>query len=359
MSDPIRIAVLRDVPTPADNDLGMNAMRLVLDEVNARGGLHGRPVELVLHDVERSAAGSHENVAAARVAWERIAGDDRVLAMIGPATTPCILDLHPLIEAQQIPAIHWAGTDRACGPWTFQFQAGYFPDEGPALAFLAAHKGLRSVACFRGEGDYGAAYLGPFKRAAERCGIAIAAELPLAPSGAGIAEAVAVARASGADGVVAMGLFFLGIPLAQAITATGWEVPCFGNCGFALAGARDTDARRALEGWIATDMLDPCNRVASDLFERYAARHGVNPGTASACFGHDLMQLMLEGIRLAPDLTRDGVRLGLEAVRDVPAATGGAGSWMGYGPDDRAALKGPRLFVFSEVTRDGLRRYPG
>ena len=67
---------------------------------------------------------------------------------------------------------------------------------------------------------------------------------------------------------------------------------------------------------------------------------------------------MLEGVRLAPDLTRAGLRRGLESVHDLAAATGGAGTRMGFGPQDRLALKGPRLFVFSEITEEGLRLYP-
>ncbi|KHK89837.1 ABC transporter substrate-binding protein [Novosphingobium malaysiense] len=358
MTAPVRIGVLRDVPTPPEHDLGMNAMRLALDAANASGGLHGRPIELVVAEAQRSAAGSHANVAATQAAWEALADDPRVLAMIGPSTTPCILALHPSIEAREMPAIHWAGTDRACGPWTFQFQAGSLSEEGPALAYLAAHKGLRKVACFRGSGDYGAAYLGPFRRAAEALGIAIAAELSLAPDGSDIDAAVAAARASGADAVVAMGLFFLGVPLARAITAQDWQVPCFGNCGFALAAARDAEARAALSGWIATDMVDPCNSVATDMFDRYAAHHGTRPAGASACFGYDLMQLMLAGVAHAPALTRAGIRAGLEAVRGLPCATGGAGSWMGFGPDERKALKGPRLFLFSAIAADGLHPVP-
>lgn len=355
MADPIRIGVLRDVPVPARGDFGMNAMRIALDAINAEGGLHTRPVEFVVSEVERSAAGSHENVQATLAAWEHLAGDESVLGVIGPSTTPAILGLHALIEERQVPVIHWAGTDRACGPWTFQFQAGYFPDEGPALAYHAAHQGISSVACFRGAGDYGRAYLEPFRRSATAAGIAIISEHEIAPSGDNIAAAVAGAKASGADAVVAMGLFFLGPRLAREIAAQGWTVPCMGNCGFALAAARSAEARDALRGWVSTDMFDPHNKVATDLFDAYEARHGERPTSASTCFGYDLARVMLEGIRLAPDLSRAGVREGLERVGNLPSATGGAGSWMGYGPQDRKALKGPRLFLFSRIGPDGVQ----
>jgi hypothetical protein len=165
--------------------------------------------------------------------------------------------------------------------------------------------------------------------------------------------------ASGADAVVAMGLFGQGMPLSKAIRERRWDVARYGNCGFALYGTTSDNAAELLEGWIAVDLFDLRNPVTADLLDRYAQAHGVRPRSATVCFARDLAKLMLEGIRLAPALTRAGLRRGLEAIRDVPAAAGGAGTRMSFGPADRMALKGPRIFLFNEITPSGLRPLPG
>jgi ABC-type branched-subunit amino acid transport system substrate-binding protein len=356
MSDAIRIGLLRDV-VGAGHDFGGNATRLAIDDANARGGVQGRPVELAVRAVER-AAGTHDNVAAAQAAWRELVHDEQVLGLIGPSTTPVALAVHQEVEATGVPAIHWAGTDQACGDWHFQFQAGYLPDEGPALAYLMAREGRRRVFCFRGEGGYGAAYLEPFLRAAEPLGLTIAGETAIPFGAQDLRAEVAAARASEADAVVAMGLFGAGLPLARAIREAGWSVACHGNCGFALIAALSAEARETLSGWVSTDMFDPHNGTNRKLLDAYAARYGVRPASASAAFGYDLARLMLEGLRLAPELTRAGLRRGLEQVRALPAATGGAGSWMAFGAHDRLALKGPRLFVFQRITPEGLTWLP-
>jgi ABC-type branched-subunit amino acid transport system substrate-binding protein len=353
----IRIGLLREVAGDTAHDHTGNAIRLVINDVNARGGLHGRPIELVVRVAGRGDLGTQESVRQAVAAWDALVRDEGVLALIGPATTPCAIAVHPRVESTGIPAIHWADTDEACGEWHFQFQAGCLPEEGLALAFLFARRSHRRVACFRGEGPYGEAYLRPFLRAAEALGIEVAAEFAIPPTATDVRQEVEAARRSGAEAMVAMGLFGVGLSLARAIREAGWEVACYGNCGFAL-GAAHSEARRLLAGWIATDLFDPHNRTTQAFLERYERRYGVRPASAAPAFGHDLATLMVEGIRRAPELSRAGLRRGLEAVRDLPAATGGAGRRMGFSSRDRLALKGPRLFLFQRITPEGLELVP-
>lgn len=354
MSEPIRIGVLRDIHAAGRHDFGGNALRLVIDEANAAGGINGRPIELVERIVEGAAFGTQAHVDACADLWHGLADDSTVLGIIGPSTTPCVLAVHPQVEAIGIPQIHWAGTDAACGEWHFQFQAGYLPDEGPALAYLLTRLGHARVVCFCGEGSYGDAYMNPFEAAAGAQGIAILGRFGLPHTATNLDKVVAEAKALGADAVVGMGLLGVAHVLVGAMQAAGWEVPCYGNCGFALFAANDPAAARLFSGWTATDMHDPQNAVTRSLADRYEAFHGVRPNSATSSFGHDLALLVVEALRLAPDMSRAGLRAGLEALRHVPCATGGAGSYMALGKRDRQALKGPRLFVFSRIGPDGL-----
>lgn len=350
----MRIGYLRDVHAPDRHDFGGNALRLVIDEANAAGGVQGRRIEVIERVTEGHSFGTQGHVDATAALWRELADDRRVLGIIGPSTTPCVLAVHDAVETTGIPQIHWAGTDRACGDWHFQFQAGYLPDEGRALAYLLTRLGHARVVCFCGEGAYGDAYMRPFVEAAAPQGIEILARIALAHTAGDVSGAVAEASRLGAGAVVGMGLLGVGDRLALAMRDAGWEVPCFGNCGFALLAAGDERMRDIFSGWTVTDMYDPLNRTAAAFFDRYEARHGVRPNSATACFGHDLAGLMVEALRNAPEFTRAGLRQGFEAVNGVPAATGGAGSYMALSTRDRQALKGPRLFVFNRITPEGL-----
>jgi hypothetical protein len=61
--------------------------------------------------------------------------------------------------------------------------------------------------------------------------------------------------------------------------------------------------------------------------------------------GYDLGRLAAEGIARAYELTRDGVREGLERVKWLPAAEGYDGTLLGFGTWDRGALHGQFLVV--------------
>ena len=108
-------------------------------------------------------------------------------------------------------------------------------------------------------------------------------------------------RAAGADALVYLGLGLVGTAVARARAAGGWDAPAAMN----TAGLR----------------------------------------------GYDLGLLVAEGLARAPELTREGVRDGLELVKLVPSAEGRAGTTLGFGHWDRGALHGPYLVL--RQWRDG------
>jgi len=110
------------------------------------------------------------------------------------------------------------------------------------------------------------------------------------------------------------------------------------------AGLRGYDPKyaRDIDGWVYVDMVADDNPVLAGLL----ARVGMDsvPGLYAAV-GHDLGVLVAEGLARAPELTREGVRDGLELVKLVPSAEGRAGTTLGFGHWDRGALHGPYLVL--------------
>src|SRR5439155_17382238 len=142
--------------------------------------------------------------------------------------------------------------------------------------------------------------------------------------------------------------------VARLLREIGWSPPAIGNIGLGQMGAAYAGVRRmppgeGLDGWLRTDMLDADNPVVQEMESWYAARYGPPPITFQAAFGWDIATLLLEALRLAPEYTCDGLRRGLEAIRDLPACCGGPGTTMGFAPDDHGALRGPNLFILREI----------
>ena len=137
-----------------------------------------------------------------------------------------------------------------------------------------------------------------------------------------------------------LGLGLVGTAVARARTDAGWDAPAVMN----TAGLRghDPEYARAIDGWVYLDMIADDNQVLAAVNARSAP--DAPPGMFAAV-GYDLGQLIAEGLARAPELTAEGVRDGLELVKQVPAAEGRAGTTLGFGHWDRGALHGPYLVL--------------
>jgi ABC-type branched-subunit amino acid transport system substrate-binding protein len=81
----IKIGYLRDVYVTGSHDFGGNALRMVIDDANRAGGLHGREVDLVTRLIERS-PGTHDNVVDACEAWNDIVHGEQVVFVFNEIT---------------------------------------------------------------------------------------------------------------------------------------------------------------------------------------------------------------------------------------------------------------------------------
>src|SRR5262249_28872746 len=178
--------------------------------------------------------------------------------------------------------------------------------------------------------------------AAAACRCTIAAHARVAPDGTDSAAAVAIVRDSAPDALIFVGFWRAAHAVARERRALSWGVPVLANSAL-MYGHADPDWAREWEGWTYVDTYSETNpRYAALSRTAAAAGRAAGPGEAGA---YDMGRLLAEGIARAPELTRAGIRAGLERVKALPAATGRAGTLMGFGNWDRGALKGPCLVV--------------
>lgn len=93
---PIRIGVIHALSgVMADSERGLvDALQLAIDDINADGGLLGRPVEIVLAD-------SRSDWTHAAIAAGRLIGDEKVSALFACWTSSCRQAVRPVVESQR------------------------------------------------------------------------------------------------------------------------------------------------------------------------------------------------------------------------------------------------------------------
>jgi branched-chain amino acid transport system substrate-binding protein len=93
-----------------------NSMELLAEQINARGGVNGHPIELVIYDTEGDATKAVLNA-------NKLIEKDNVLAIVGPSRSGTTLAVVPIAEKAQVPLISCAASVKITTPvkkWVFK-----------------------------------------------------------------------------------------------------------------------------------------------------------------------------------------------------------------------------------------------
>jgi ABC-type branched-subunit amino acid transport system substrate-binding protein len=340
VSAPLLVGLLRDttVSSPTRSEEGPDVepvLRLALDDAVAAGRLD-REVEIVRVECVGLPRGSAHAV---EQAYAELAASG-VLLVAGPAIGDNALVATPLAEAAHLPTINWSGAGHARGEWMFHLQVGSHEDEPVVLARHIANTGAARVALVYDRSPIGRRYASYFETEAERLGLEIGARRSVPPVLDDGVDDIAALRASSPDALVYFGLGLSGRALGRARAAAGWTAPAY--MGAAGMWGHTPGIAADIDGWTYVDVYSDGNSVLAGVRARLPEVFAQGP---AAAYGYDLGLLVAEGLARATELTRHGVREGLEAVKWVPAAEGEEGTHLTFGPHDRGALHGRYLVM--------------
>lgn len=120
--DPIRVGLLQPLtgPVSAAGIAVRDGAEIALEEINAAGGVNGRPLELVIEDDENDPA-------VCSSAASKVISRDSVVAIIGGWGSSCTLAIAPITTREQVPLLVETSSsykvtdpDEAGGDWVFR-----------------------------------------------------------------------------------------------------------------------------------------------------------------------------------------------------------------------------------------------
>jgi branched-chain amino acid transport system substrate-binding protein len=330
---PLLIGVLHDISVPDQDASFERAARVGISLVGDR---LDRPVEFLhVH-----AAGLPRGTASAVVtAFDSLVAAG-VVAVIGPAITDNGLVVRDLADAAEIACINYTGSEQTRSEWMFHYQIGSLEEEPNVLARHLAERKLTRVALVYDRSTIGRRYASFFDDACPAFGIDLVGRVGVSPVADDLAATVESLRPTGVDALVYLGLGLSAHPLARALAELGWNPPVVTNSAL-MFGYANADWARAWNGWTYCDSVSGSNEALAALQEELGAAMP-GPGPPGQ---HDLGRLVAEAAARADHLTRAGIRDGLERIKLLPSAMGRAGTTMGFGQWERAALKGEYLVL--------------
>ncbi|MBB3113804.1 branched-chain amino acid transport system substrate-binding protein [Paenibacillus phyllosphaerae] len=318
-SDPILIGM----STEATGDNAMNSVNLyqgvqvAVDQINAKGGIHGRQVELVVRDTEQNPT---RGISIIRDFSQK----EKVLAAIGGfhstvmlAQSPVIMEekLAFMVATSNVPASVESGM-----PWTFGVRMNANITAQYALTFIEKHFQTNKIAILHENGGYGKGAAAAMTKVLEEKGLKpTAVETFDNAKDKDMTAQVNRAKESGAEVIYLFGQGAANGYVLQAMDKLGWKVPVVGENGTANKGIQEVGKELANGVYAiqtANFNVEQTREPAKAFITDFEAKFGHLPTTfASAAQGYDGAMLLFQAIEkagLTGDLEKDR-----QAIRDT------------------------------------------
>ena len=354
--EPIRIGVSGPF-TGGSSPMGLsmrNGIRLAAQEINAAGGILGRPLRLIERDDEaRPERG-------AQVAQDLI-GHEKIVAGLGIVNTGVALASQLLYQQAHVPMITSAATGsiitrqflppQYADNYIFRVSA---PDSLQAAMIVeeaVVRRHLRKLAILHDSTNYGQLGREDLERALERHGIKPAAVERFNIRDVDMTLQLARARASGAEAILTYGLGPELAHLANGMVRIGWKVPLVGSWALNMPNFIDNAGPNAEGTRMPQTFIQEGNTPARQAFiDKYRKSFGVEriPVAPAAAQGYDSMLLLAAAIRQAKRTDGAALRNALETLQERVE-----GIVMVYDQPfsrtDHEAIDSTRILVIGEV----------
>src|SRR5438132_1241360 len=294
-----------------------NAVKMRFDEVNDKGGIHGRKIRLVVEDTQYQ-------VPRAVQAGAKLINRDRIFAMVAPLGTPMnnalfkdqldagVSNLFPLSAARSMyEPFH---------KLKFYNAATYVDQVRAGIQYFVSKKGKKALCAMYQDTDFGKEVLDGIQIQADKLKIKIVETTTHKPTDQDFTAQITRLKAAGCD-LVVLGTIVRDsiVPYATA-RKIGWtDVDFLGSAASydLFVAAAQGGVTEGLYAMGLTDMpyRDTLSPAAQGWFDRYKERFKVEPNIG-AIYGHvaaDLTVLALE--KAGADLTLNALVRGLESIR--------------------------------------------
>jgi branched-chain amino acid transport system substrate-binding protein len=292
---------------------------LAFEQINAEGGILGQKVELVTEDDESKPGQSGTAV-------RKLITQDKVLAILGDATSTATLEAAPIAQTDKIPMITPTATNpRITEVGDFIFRVCFLDEfQGRVLARFAREK-LKAQRIFTltdVKQDYSVDLLKFFKDEFTKLGGTIVGEQSYSTGDIDFRAQLTPIRGAKPDAVYVPGYYQEVALIVKQGRQIGLTMPFIGCDGWANQ-ALIAIGGKAIDGCYFTNHFSPEDQapVVKSFVAKYQEKYGSLPDTFSA-LGYDAARLLADAIRRAGALNPQAVRDALATTAGFPGVTG-------------------------------------
>ena len=319
--EPIKIGQFASL-TGKEASLGQSSNKgtlMAIDDLNAAGGVLGRPLLLVTEDTQ-SKPGETATVV------KKLISRDKVVALLGEVASSRSLEAAPIAQAAKVPMISPASTNpKVTETGAYIFRTCFIdPFQGPVMArFAREHlKAKRVALVVSNSSAYSIGLAKFFRESFVANGGTIVLEQKYSEGDKDFKAQLTAIKAAGVDAVFNPGYYNEGALIVRQARDLGLTLPIFGADSWE-AEALIQLGGKAMEGAYLCSHYspeDPSPRV-QNFVAAYKKRFGSTPDS-NASLGYDSVLVLVDAIRRAGTTERDALREAIATTRDFMAVTG-------------------------------------
>ena len=302
----------------------VRSLHMLVDEINAAGGIGGNTIELIVKD---SGASPEKAVSFAKQLIE----EDKVFAIIGPSTSGESLSIKKISEDGQTIMISCSAAESIVVPVSPHIFKTAPSDSFAAQQIFATMKkrGISRIAVLAGNDGFGKAGKEQLAKNAPDFGITIVAEEVYDKAATDLSAIVAKLKANTEiQAVVNWSIVPAQAILAKNIRQAGWQVPIYQSHGFANIKYAEA-AGAAAEGIIfpASRLLIADSLPAGpqkDFLVKYRDSYESKFNEKVSTFGghtYDAMTILAQAIKVG-GTDREKVRVAIEQIKGLVGTAG-------------------------------------
>jgi branched-chain amino acid transport system substrate-binding protein len=305
-----------------------NAVRLAFDEVNEKGGIHGRKIRYIVED-------SQYQVPRAVQALNKLINNDGVFFTIEDGGTPMNNATFPMAIEKNMPKLLPLSAARSMfEPFhklKFSQYSSYVDEMRAGVKYFVEQKGKKSICAMYQDTDFGKDVLAGAVLQTEAMGLKVVATTAHKPTDTDFSAAIAKLREANCD-LITMGTIVRDSTLIIAtVKKLGWNVDLLGqvasyDTAIAEAPGNVAEGFYSMAPSLYAYPDDPRPAVQA-LAKKYKAKYGFEINYLGE-MGYTSAQIAIEALqRAGRDLTVDSLVKGMESIQDFHDIFGGTYSF--------------------------------
>jgi len=338
-AEPIKIGAILAVTGPA-SFLGAPEARtaeMLVEQINAEGGVLGRKIELIVKD---SGASPEKAVSFAKQLIE----EERVVAIIGPSTSGETMQIKPICEEAGMVLVSCAAAEVIVNPVAkFVFKTPQKDSQAVTWIYKTMNEmGIKKIAVLSGNTGFGNAGKGQLESMAAEFGIEIAANEVYDKGATDLTDVLTKVKGAGADAVVNWSIVPAQSIVPKNMKQLGMEMPLFqshgfGNIKYVEAAGKAADGIVFPAGRLLIVDVLPDDHPQKAVLAKYKSDYEAKYGDAVSTFGghaYDALMLVVSAVKQAGSTDAAKVRDAIENMKGFV----GTGGVFNFSPEDHNGL---------------------